>query len=182
MGKKKIAVLVGSLRKESFNKKLANEMIAMAPESLEMELVEIGQLMHYNEDLDQNPPAEWVEFRKKIKEADGYLFFTPEYNRSISGVLKNALDVASRPYGQNNWAGKPGAIVSSSISPLGAEAANHALRQPMVFLNVYMMQQPEAYIGNTMSLFGEDGKLQNEDTKAHLQSYLQAFEAWVNRF
>ena len=145
MGKKKIAVLVGSLRKESFNKKLANEMIAMAPESLEMELVEIGQLMHYNEDLDQNPPAEWVEFRKKIKEADGYLFFTPEYNRSISGVLKNALDVASRPYGQNNWAGKPGAIVSSSISPLGAEAANHALRQPMVFLNVYMMQQPEAY-------------------------------------
>ncbi len=182
MGKKKIAVLVGSLRKESFNKKLANEMIAMAPESLEMELVEIGQLMHYNEDLDQNPPAEWVEFRKKIKEADGYLFFTPEYNRSISGVLKNALDVASRPYGQNNWAGKPGAIVSSSISPLGAEAANHALRQPMVFLNVYMMQQPEAYIGNTMSLFGEDGKLQNEDTKAHLQSYLQAFEAWANRF
>lgn len=182
MGKKKIAVLVGSLRKESFNKKLANEMIAMAPESLEMELVEIGQLMHYNEDLDQNPPAEWVEYRKKIKEADGYLFFTPEYNRSISGVLKNALDVASRPYGQNNWAGKPGAIVSSSISPLGAEAANHALRQPMVFLNVYMMQQPEAYIGNTMSLFGEDGKLQNEDTKAHLQSYLQAFETWVNRF
>lgn len=182
MGKKKIAVIVGSLRKESFNKKLANEMIAMAPESLEMELVEIGQLIHYNEDLDQTPPAEWVEFRKKIKEADGYLFFTPEYNRSIPGVLKNALDVASRPYGQNNWSGKPGAIVSSSISPLGGEAANHVLRQPMVFLNVYMMQQPEAYIGNTMSLFGEDGKLQNEDTKAFLQNYLQAFEAWANRF
>ncbi len=182
MEKKKIAVLVGSLRKESFNRKLAKEMIAMAPESLEMELLEIGQLVHYNEDLDQNPPAEWLEFRKKIKEADGYLFFTPEYNRSISGVLKNALDVASRPYGHNNWSGKPGAIVSSSISPLGGEAANHVLRQPMVFLNVYMMQQPEAYIGNTMSLFGEDGKLLKEETKTFLHNYLQAFEAWVNRF
>ncbi|MEN6323240.1 MAG: NAD(P)H-dependent oxidoreductase [Proteiniphilum sp.] len=182
MKKKKIAVLVGSLRKESYNRKLAKEMIAMAPDSLEMELVEIGQLVHYNEDLDQNPPTEWIEFRKKIKEADGYLFLTPEYNRSIPGVLKNAIDVASRPYGQNNWGGKPGAIVSSSISPLGGEAANHVLRQPMVFVNVYMMQQPEAYIGNTMSLFGEDGKLLKEDTRAYLRNYLQAFEAWVNRF
>ncbi|MCE5179375.1 MAG: NAD(P)H-dependent oxidoreductase [Proteiniphilum sp.] len=182
MEKKKIAVLVGSLRKESYNRKLAKEMIAMAPDSLEMELVEIGQLVHYNEDLDHNPPAEWVEFRKKIKEADGYLFFTPEYNRSIPGVLKNAIDVASRPYGQNNWGGKSGAIVSSSISPLGGEAANHVLRQPMVFVNVYMMQQPEAYIGNTMSLFGEDGKLLKEDTRTLLRDYLQAFEAWVNRF
>lgn len=182
MEKKKIAVLVGSLRKESFNRKLANEIIAMAPDTLEMELLEIGQLVHYNEDLDTNPPAEWVEFRKKIKEADGYLFFTPEYNRSISGVLKNAIDVASRPYGQNNWGGKPGAIVSSSISLLGGEAANHVLRQPMVFVNVYMMQQPEAYIGNTMSLFGEDGKLLKDDTRTFLQNYLQAFEAWVLKF
>jgi Predicted flavoprotein len=182
MSKKKIAVLVGSLRKESYNRKLANEVIKLAPESLEMELLEIGQLAHYNEDLDANPPAEWVEFRQKIKEADGYLFFTPEYNRSISGVLKNALDVASRPYGKNNWSGKPAAIVSSSLSALGGAAANHVLRQPMVFLNVYMMQQPEAYIGNTMSLFDEQGSLLKDETRSFLQNYVNAFAEWVHKF
>lgn len=182
MSKKKIAVLVGSLREGSYNKKLALEMINMAPESLEMEIIEIGQLALYNEDLDQNPPAEWVEFRQKIKDAEGYLFFTPEYNRSISAVLKNALDVGSRPYGQNNWAGKPGAIVSSSISALGGAVANHTLRQTMVFLDVYTMQQPEAYIGNTMSLFDENNKLKSEDTRAFLKSWVDAFAAWVHKF
>lgn len=182
MSKKKIAVLVGSLREGSYNKKLAVEMINMAPESLEMEIIEIGQLALYNEDLDQNPPAEWVEFRQKIKDAEGYLFFTPEYNRSISAVLKNALDVGSRPYGQNNWGGKPGAIVSSSISALGGAVANHTLRQTMVFLDVYTMQQPEAYIGNTMSLFDENNKLKSEDTRAFLKSWVDAFAAWVHKF
>ena len=182
MSKKKIAVLVGSLREGSYNKKLALEMINMAPESLEMEIIEIGQLALYNEDLDQNPPAEWVEFRQKIKDAEGYLFFTPEYNRSISAVLKNALDVGSRPYGQNNWGGKPGAIVSSSISALGGAVANHTLRQTMVFLDVYTMQQPEAYIGNTMSLFDENNKLKSEDTRAFLKSWVDAFAAWVQKF
>ena len=182
MSKKKIAVLVGSLREGSYNKKLALEMINMAPESLEMEIIEIGQLALYNEDLDQNPPAEWVEFRQKIKDAEGYLFFTPEYNRSISAVLKNALDVGSRPYGQNNWAGKPGAIVSSSISALGGAVANHTLRQTMVFLDVYTMQQPEAYIGNTMSLFDENNKLKSEDTRAFLKNWINAFAAWVHKF
>lgn len=182
MSKKKIAVLVGSLREGSYNKKLAVEMINMAPESLEMEIIEIGQLALYNEDLDQNPPAEWVEFRQKIKDAEGYLFFTPEYNRSISAVLKNALDVGSRPYGQNNWGGKPGAIVSSSISALGGAVANHTLRQTMVFLDVYTMQQPEAYIGNTMSLFDENNKLKSEDTRAFLKSWVDAFAAWVQKF
>ena len=182
MSKKKIAVLVGSLREGSYNKKLALEMINMAPESLEMEIIEIGQLALYNEDLDQNPPAEWVEFRQKIKDAEGYLFFTPEYNRSISAVLKNARDVGSRPYGQNNWGGKPGAIVSSSISALGGAVANHTLRQTMVFLDVYTMQQPEAYIGNTMSLFDENNKLKSEDTRAFLKSWVDAFAAWVHKF
>jgi len=182
MKKKKIAVLVGSLRKESFNRKLANEMIAMAPDDLDMELLEIGQLVHYNEDLDFDPPAEWVAFRKKIKDADGFLFFTPEYNRSVSGVLKNAIDIASRPYNQNNWSGKPGAIVSSSIGQLGGVVAHHALRQPLVALNVHMMQLPETYISNTMSLFGEDGKLVKEETRTFLRNYLQAFEAWVFKF
>lgn len=179
---KKIAVLVGSLRKESFNRKIAKEVIKMAPSSLDMEIVEIGHLVHYNEDSDQNPPSEWVEFREKIKNSDGYLFVTPEYNRSISGVLKNALDIASRPYGQNVWSGKPGAIISSSISSLGGMAANHALRQPMVFLNVYMMQQPEAYIGNAASLFDEQGNLLKEDTKTFLSNWIDAFAEWINKF
>src|SRR5690554_3315516 len=182
MSKKKIAVIVGSLREGSYNKKLALDAIKMQPETLDMEIVEIGNLAHYNEDLDQNPPAEWVEFRKKIKEADGYLFFTPEYNRSISGVLKNAIDVGSRPYGRNNWGGKPGAVVSSSISALGGLGANHALRQPMVFVDVYMMQQPEAYIGNTMTLFNDEGEVANPDTRQFLNDWLKAFEAWVHKF
>ena len=182
MRKKKIVILVGSLRKDSYNRKLALDAIKMQPETFDMELVEIGQLVHYNEDLDANPPAEWVEFRKKIKEADGYLFFTPEYNRSIPGVLKNAIDVASRPYGQNNWGGKPGAVVSSSISALGGESANHVLRQPMVFVDVYMMQQPEAYIGNTMTLFNENNEIANPDTRKFLDNWLKSFEAWVHKF
>ncbi len=182
MSKKKIAVLVGSLRKGSYNKKLANEIISLAPESLELEIIEIGQLALYNEDLDENPPAEWVAFRQKIKDADGYLFFTPEYNRSVSAVLKNALDVGSRPYGKNNWGGKPGAVVSSSISALGGAIANHTLRQSLVFLDVYAMQQPEAYIGNTMSLFDENDNLKSEDTRAFLKGWVDAFAAWVHKF
>jgi len=182
MSKKKIAVLVGSLREGSYNKKLAREIINLAPDTLEFEVLEIGQLAMYNEDLDQNPPAEWVEFRQKVKDAEGYLFFTPEYNRSISAVLKNALDVGSRPYGQNNWASKPGAIVSSSISALGAAIANHTLRQSMVFLDIYTMQQPEAYIGNTMSLFDENDNLKSEETRAFLKSWVDAFAAWVHKF
>ncbi len=154
----------------------------MAPESLELKIVEIGQLALYNEDLDENPPAEWVAFRQKIKDADGYLFFTPEYNRSVSAVLKNALDVGSRPYGQNNWGSKPGAVVSSSISALGGAIANHTLRQSLVFLDVYAMQQPEAYIGNTMSLFDENDNLKSEDTRAFLKGWVDAFAAWVHKF
>ena len=182
MSKKKIAVLVGSLREGSFNRKLALDAIRMQPDTLDMEIVEIGNLVHYNEDLDQDPPAEWVEFRNKIKEADGYLFFTPEYNRSISGVLKNAIDVGSRPYGQNSWGGKPGAVVSSSIGAIGGALANHALRQPMVFVDVYMMQQPEAYIGSTMTLFNEFHEIANADTRKFLDEWLKAFEAWVHKF
>ncbi len=183
MSKKKIAVLVGSLRKGSFNRKLALDAIKMQPDTLDLEIVEIGNLVHYNEDLDQgNPPAEWVEFRKKIKEADGYIFFTPEYNRSISGVLKNAIDVGSRPYGHNAFGGKPGAVVSSSIGALGGAIANHTLRQSLVFVDVYTMQQPEIYIGNTMSLFDENDEITNPETREYLNSLLKAFEEWVHKF
>lgn len=182
MEKKKIAVLVGSLRKGSFNRKIADEVVKMAPPGLELEVLEIGQLVHYNEDIDKgNPPQEWAAFRSKIKRADGYLFFTPEYNRGLPSVLKNAIDVGSRPYGQNSWAGKPGAVVSVSISALGAFGANHLLRQSMVFVDVLMMQQPEAYIGNAQSLFDEGGNLV-ESTKGFLQTFINSFESWTNRF
>lgn len=182
MSNKKISVLVGSLREDSFNKKIATEVMKLASPNLELEILEIGQLVYYNEDIDHgNPPQEWVQFRNKIKNSDGFLFFTPEYNRGIPAVLKNAIDVASRPYGKNSWAGKPGAVVSVSISALGAFGANHLLRQSMVFVDVPMMQQPEAYIGNAQNLFNEAGDLV-EDTKTFLQDFMNAYESWVNKF
>ncbi|MBI1191776.1 MAG: ACP phosphodiesterase [Bacteroidetes bacterium] len=182
MAKKKISVLVGSLRKGSFNHKIAEEVLNIAPPGLALEILEIGQLAYYNEDLDQgDPPQEWVQFRDKIKNSDGFLFFTPEYNRSVPAVLSNAIDVASRPYGKNNWAGKPGAVVSVSISALGAFGANHMLRQSMVFVDVPMMQQPEAYVGNVKKLFDESGNLV-EDTKKFLQNFMDAYEKWVGKF
>lgn len=182
MSKKKIAVLVGSLRKDSFNKKTASFLIKNAPKSLELEVVEIGNLPLYNEDLETNVPKEFVEFREKIKAADGFLFLTPEYNRAMSGALKNSIDVASRPWGHNLWGGKPGAVVSVSISALGGFAANHNVRQTMVVLDSPLMQQPEAYIGNAHTLFNEQGELVNEGTQQYLKDFMVAFETWVNRF
>lgn len=182
MSKKKIAVLIGSLRKESFNRKVAKQLIKLAPDSLELEIVEIGHLPHYNEDIDQNPPKEYVEFRDKIKSADGVLFVTPEYNRSVPSALKNALDVGSRPYGKSVWNGKPGAVASVSMSAIGGFGANHILRQSMVFLNVPMMQQPEAYIGSAHTLFDDKGNLVNEDTKKFLKNYIDAYADWVKKF
>ena len=174
--------MVGSLRKESFNRKVANQLIQLAPDSLELELVEIGQLPHYNEDLELNVPKEYTEFREKIKSFDGFLFVTPEYNRSVPSALKNAFDVGSRPYGQSVWGGKPGAVVSVSMSAIGGFGANHIVRQSMVFLNVPMMQQPEAYIGSAHTLFDENGNLVNEGTRDFLKAYIDAYAAWVNNF
>jgi chromate reductase len=179
---KKIAVLVGSLRRDSYNLKIAKEFIQMAPASLKLEIVEIGNLPHYNEDHENNVPKEYTAFRQKIKEADGFLFVTPEYNRSVPSALKNAFDVASRPWGQNLYAGKPGGVVSVSIGPIGGFGANHIVRQSMAFLDVYMMQQPEMYIGNASSLFDQSGKLVNEDTRKFLQRFIDSFAAWVARF
>ena len=142
MKKYDIAVLVGSLRKESFNLKLAKTLMAIAPESLTLELLEIGDLPLYYEDSDANPPEKYRAFRERIKRSDGVLFVTPEYNRSVPAVLKNAIDVGSRPYGKNSWDGKPGAVVSASISSLGGFGANHHLRQSLVFVNVPTMAQP----------------------------------------
>jgi len=174
-----VAIFVGSLRKESFNRKMAHALIALVPPSLALEIVEIGQLPLYNQDEDANPPDAWVAFRKRVKSAEAVLFVTPEYNRSVPGALKNALDVGSRPYGQSAWDGKPGAVVSVSPGAIGGFGANHHLRQSLVFLNVPVMQQPEAYIGGAANLFDGQGKLVNDGTREFLQKFLQSFAAWI---
>src|SRR5882757_10338720 len=175
-----VCVLVGSLRKASFSGMLANALISLAPSSLKLDIVEIGRLPFYNEDLETNPaPAQWTAFRRRVKAADAVLFVTPEYNRSVPAVLKNALDVGSRPYGSSVWDRKPGAIVSGSPSAIGAFGANHHLRQSLVFLNVPTMQQPEAYVGHVHKLFDEHGKLINDGTRKFLQAFMQAFANWI---
>lgn len=141
-----VAVCIGSLRKASFSRKVANALIAQAPASLSCRIVEIGDLPLYNEDLDGDPPESWTRFRSEIANSDAILFVTPEYNRSMPGCLKNAVDVGSRPAGKNLFDGLPAAVVSVTPYKLGAFGANHALRQTFVFLNLLVMQQPEAYI------------------------------------
>jgi len=177
----KVAVLIGSLRKESFSRKLALALIAIGSEPREFEVVEIGDLPLYNEDFEPNPPPAVVTFRQRIAACEALLFVTPEYNRSVPGVLKNAIDVGSRPYGKSVWAHKPGAVVSISPGVLSAFGANHHLRQSMVFLDVPMMQQPEAYIGNAKALFDDKGVLTNDSTREFLRKFLQAFARWIGR-
>ena len=148
-----------------------------------MEELEIGELAIYNQDLDDEgtPPVSWTAFRESLKKFDAVLFITPEYNRSVPALLKNALDVGSRPYGQNAWDGKPGAVVSVSPGGLSGFGANHHLRQSLVFLNVPVMQQPEAYIGNAATLFNDRGVLINEDTREFLQKFIDSFVVWVQK-
>jgi chromate reductase len=176
-----VAVFVGSLRKDSINRKVAKALIELAPPSLKLEIVEIRQLPLYDQDLDADPPAAWTAFRQRVKKADAVIFATPEYNRSVPGVLKNAIDVASRPYGQSAWKGKPGAVVSASPGAIGGFGANHHLRQSLVFLDVPCMQQPEMYLGHADKFFDENGKLVNDDTRKFLQGFLQAFETWIDK-
>ena len=180
---KQIAVFVGSLRRESFNRKMANVLKALAPDSLELEIIEIGSLPLYNQDFDDEgkPLSAWTVFREHVKSFDGLLFVTPEYNRSVPGVLKNAIDVGSRPYGQSVWAGKPGAVISVSPGAIGGFGANHHLRQSLVFLDVPAMQQPEAYIGGAAQLFDAKGQLTNEKTREFLVKFMNAFAAWVSK-
>jgi chromate reductase len=183
MAARNVAVFVGSLRRDSFNRKMANALVTLAPSSLKLEIVEIGGLALYNQDDDApgKVPSAWQAFRDRVKAADAVLFVTPEYNRSVPGVLKNAIDVGSRPYGQSAWEGKPGAVISLSPGAIGAFGANQHLRQSMVFLNVPMMQQPEAYIGGAASLFDEKGNLTNATTREFLGKFLNAFVDWIER-
>lgn len=174
-----VVVLVGSLRRDSLNRKLAKAAAGLAPSSLRLSIVEIGQLPFYNQDDEASPPAAWVAFRDRIRAADGVLFVTPEYNRSVPAALKNAIDVGSRPYGQSAWTGKPVAVISGSPGAIGGFGANHHLRQSFVFLDMPAMQQPEAYIGSADKLFDADGKLTNDSTRKFLQAFLQAFDKWI---
>ena len=174
-----VAVLVGSLRRESFNLKIAKAAIQVAPPSLKLRLVDLSHLPMYNQDLDEASPAEFVQFRDEIRTADALLFVTPEYNRSIPAVLKNALDVGSRPYGQSVWNGKPSAVISSSMGGIGGFGANHHLRQSLAFLNTPMMLQPEAYIGGAHQLFDETGALQKPETREFLERFMTSFSNWV---
>ena len=176
-----VAVLIGSLRRDSLNRKMAGALIGLAPPSLAPRIVEIGALALYNEDADIEPPAAWLDFRAGVRAAEAVLFVTPEYNRSVPGPLKNAIDVGSRPYGQSVWSGKPGAVISVSPGAVGGFGANHHLRQSMVFLDVPMMQQPEAYIGGAGTLFGPSGALTNTGTRTFLAKFMTNFAAWVER-
>jgi chromate reductase len=178
---KKIAVIVGSLRKESFNRKMAHALIKLAPSSLNLQIIEIGDLSLYNQDLDDegHVPSPWKHFREQIKTCDGVIFVTPEYNRSIPGVLKNALDVGSRPYGQSVWSKKPGAVISVSPGVIGGFGANQHLRQTFVFLDIPALQQPEAYIGQAGNLFNEQGDIASEETKKFIKQFIDTYADWV---
>ena len=178
---RKIAIIVGSLRKTSFNRKMAKVLISLAPQSLKPEIVEIGDLPLYNQDLDDEgtPPAQWTTFREQVRASEGILFVTPEYNRSVPGVLKSAIDIGSRPYGKSVWEGKPGAVISVSPGLIGGFGANQHLRQSMVFLNVPCMQQPEAYIALADKLFNDEGKITKEETQKFLHKFMESFAKWV---
>jgi chromate reductase, NAD(P)H dehydrogenase (quinone) len=180
MTRHKIAIVVGSLREGSINRRVARSICAFAADKLDCAIVEIGNLPLYNQDFDANPPAEYGRFRQEIAAADGILFCTPEYNRGVPGVLKNAIDVGSRPYGQSVWDKKPAAIISASPGAIGGFGANHQLRQACVFLNMPVMQQPEAYLGHVSEdSFEADGCLKEGPLKLLILNLATAFADWV---
>lgn len=156
---------------------MASALAELAPPSLKLSIIEIGNLPIYNQDTDENPPAAWTQFRERISAADAVLFVTPEHNRSVPAALKNALDIGSKHYGHNAWGGKPGAIVSASPGHIGGFGANHHLRQSLVFLNVPAMAQPEAYLGAADKLFDASGKLISDGTRKFLQEV-----PWTSRY
>ncbi|HEY6484594.1 MAG TPA: NADPH-dependent FMN reductase [Steroidobacteraceae bacterium] len=178
-----VLAVVGSLRRESYTRRLVQAVAALAPPSLRIEIASgVGELPLYNQDLDTAaPPAAWVAFRERIRRADGILFATPEYNRSMPGVLKNAIDVGSRPYGKSAWARKPTAVISASPGQMGAFGANQHLRQCLVFLDMPALQQPEAYIGGVDKLFDASGQISNPGTRQLCEKFLTAFAEWIKR-
>lgn len=170
----KIFTLVGGISKNSLNKKLYKAVKALAPTQAQVETFDISQLPYYSQDIEHNPPEIVRQYKDKIKEAQAVLFITPEYNRSFPGVLKNALDWGSRPYGHNLWNGKPAAVMGASTGSIGTFGAQHHLRQSLVYLNVHTMGQPEFYF-NASKSFNEQGELTDETTKKLIHQYWEAF-------
>lgn len=183
MSNKKVGILVGSLRRNSYSRQVALTLKSLAPDDLEFEFIELEGLEIYDQDLEDNwkEPESWKAFRRHMQKVDAFLFVTPEYNRGVPALLKNALDVGSRPYGHSVWDGKPGAVVSVSPGALGGFAANHMLRQSFVVLNIPVMQKPEAYIGNVDSLFDEKGELIHDETRMFFSEIIRSFGEWIDR-
>ncbi len=177
----KVLCVVGSLRKDSINRELAVALSKLFSAGYEVSFADIKDLPLYNQDLDDNLPAAVVAFKAQAAEADAVLFVTPEYNRSIPGVLKNALDVGSRPYGTSVWDGKPAAVIGASTGAIATALAQHHLRQVLSFLNMPTMTQPEAYVRYHDDLFNAEGDIVEEGTKQHLQNWIAAFEAWIQK-
>ncbi len=177
-----IGVVVGSARKGSFSRAVADAIAGHFPAGFSAKTIQIADLPLYCQDYDEDSPAVYTRFRDEVKACDAFLFVTPEHNRSIPALLKNALDIASRPYGGNVWSGKPGAIVSVSPGAIAGFGASQITRQTVSFLNVYLMQQPEAFIGGIADAIGPDGKVTNEKTLGFLKHIAESFVAWVRRF
>ena len=179
----RVGVIVGSLRKAAFTRSLSRALPELAPPSMQLFDIEIGDLPLYNEDLETaDAPAEWTRFRGQVLRSDAILFVTPEYNRGIPGALKNALDVGSRPWGRSVWDGKPAAVISQSPGVLGGMAAAHHLRQVLLAVNLAAMPYPEAYISSAATLYDDSGRLQSASTREFMATFLQAFEAWIAKF
>lgn len=176
-----VAVVVGSLRKESFSLKIAKAFAKLAPPSLKLEIVTLHGLSFFNQDLEATPPADWLKFRETIQKSDAVLFVSPEYNRSVPGVLKNAIDVGSRPYGKSSFLGKPTGIVTNSPGPLGGVAAAMHLKALLPGITGPILQQPEIYLNGVGDAFDDKGELTKESLEKVLRDYITAFEAWIDR-
>jgi chromate reductase, NAD(P)H dehydrogenase (quinone) len=177
-----IVTIVGSLRKESYTLKIANALAKLAPASLELDVTTLHDISFFNQDLEGAPPADWVTFREKVQKSNGVLFVTPEYNRSIPGVLKNAIDVGSRPYGKSSFLGKPIGIISNSPGPLGGVNAAKHLQNMLPGISGPIMGQPETYLTSVGDAFNDKGELVKEALQKVLQQYLDAFAVFVDRF
>lgn len=183
MADKRIGIVVGSIRKDAYTKKIADFLIENTPEGYHFEQLNIAELPLYNQDYDEaGTPAAYDVFRKEVKSTDGIIFITPEHNRSIPAALKNALDVASRPYGKNAWDAKPAMVISSSISGISGFGANHHLRQTLTFLNMPTLQQPEVYLAKVQDYFDESGKLTKKDAAEFLLKALDAYLSFASKF
>jgi chromate reductase len=176
-----VVVIVGSLRKESFTLKVANALAKLAPDALKLDVVTLNGLSFFNQDLEASPPADWLAFREKLQKSNGILFVTPEYNRSIPGVLKNAIDVGSRPYGKSSFLGKPVGIVSNSPGPLGGVSAAKQLQNILPGISGPILGQPETYLNGVGDAFDDKGELVKESLKPVLKQYIDAFAAFVDK-